>query len=194
MTSPAIIIISAPSGTGKSSVIRLLIDIPQLHLSFSISATSRPPRGEEKEGIHYYFLTPEEFMSRIDAEDFIEFVEVYPGRYYGTLKDELKRVAQEGKNLLLDIDVEGALKVKEQYPSDTLTIFLSPPSLPVLRERLSLRGTETDEVIEQRLQRASYELSFAPQFDHHFINDNLQACSQKVQEAITHFLQGRQER
>lgn len=190
---PGIIIISAPSGTGKSSVIEKIIEDPELRLSFSISATNRLPRGEEKEGQHYFFLTDEQFQEAILQDQFVEYVEVYPGRYYGTLKKELQRIHGEGYNLLLDIDVEGALVVKGKYPSDTLAIFLAPPSLETLRERLTKRATDSPEVIEERLKRASYELKFAPQFDYTVVNDDLIICSDTVRSLVRQFLKNREQ-
>lgn len=188
---PGIIIISAPSGTGKSSVIAQIIDDPALRLRFSISATNRLPRGVEEDGKHYFFLSDEQFRNAIDQDLFVEYVEVYPGRYYGTLKRELQRIHSEGYNLLLDIDVEGALKVKNKYPQDTLAIFLAPPSLDTLRERLLNRGTDSIEVIEERLRRASYEMEFAPKFDFQVTNDKLDECSEKVKAIIVQFLNSR---
>lgn len=183
-----IIILSAPSGTGKSSVIAQLIDDPALQLSFSISATNRAPRGSEQDGVEYYFLSPEDF-ERYRAQDlFIESVEVYPGRFYGTLKSEWQRIANMGKNLMLDIDVEGALEVKRKYGEEVLAIFLMPPSLQELRKRLELRATDAPEVIEERLKRAAYEMSLASRFDCQIVNDNLDCCIQEVRTAIIHFL------
>lgn len=188
MTKPRIIIISAPSGTGKSTVIERIIRDPRLRLQFSISATSRAPRGQEKEGVHYYFISAEEFQARIREGLFLEYVEVYPGCFYGTPKQELERIHADGDNLLLDIDVEGALLVKKQYPSETLAIFLAPPSPEVLRDRLTKRGTDSPEVIEERLKRASYELTLAPNFDIRIVNDDLDTCCKSVSEAISRFI------
>ncbi len=183
-----IIIISAPSGTGKSSIIAKIIDRPELKLTFSVSATNRPPRGNEKHGIEYYFIDDTEFKQKIAADMFVEYVEVYPGRYYGTLKSELDRIRLLGKNLILDIDVEGALKVKEKYPQDTLAIFIAPPSIEELRKRLMARNTDSAEVIEERLKRASYELSLQDRFDVCFINDSLEKCASEVADAIDVFI------
>lgn len=183
-----IVILSAPSGTGKSSVIGRIIEDPNLKLTFSISATNRPPRGEEKDGVEYYFLSDEQFQDYIEQGRFIEYVEVYPGRYYGTLKSELERIGGLGRNLILDIDVEGALEVKKKYGQDVLAIFLLPPSIDELRRRLEGRGTDTPEVIADRLARAEYEISLAEQFDTQLVNDDLTRCSEAVREAITQFL------
>ncbi len=183
-----IIIISGPSGTGKGTVIKELMQDPALNLSFSISATNRSPRGEEQDGVEYYFLSDKEFAKKIKDNLFIEYVEVYPGRFYGTLKSELDRIEKLQSNLLLDIDVEGAIQVKELYQSQALSIFLSPPSLEALGERLKKRGTETLEQIEGRLDRASYELSFANRFDCNFINDNLSECVEETKKAVLDFL------
>lgn len=183
-----IVILSAPSGTGKSSVIGRIIEDPNLKLTFSISATNRLPRGEERDGVEYYFLSDQQFQEYITEERFIEYVEVYPGRYYGTLKSELERIGGLGRNLILDIDVEGALEVKKKYGQDVLAIFLLPPSIDELRHRLEGRGTDTPEVIADRLARAEYEISLAGQFDTQFVNDDLTRCSEAVREAIADFL------
>lgn len=183
-----IIIISGPSGTGKGTVIEHLMKDDSLHLSFSISATNRAPRGQEKHGVEYYFLSDQEFTDNIAQGLFIEYVEVYPGRYYGTLKSELNRVDALGRNLLLDIDVEGAIQVKELYKEQVLTLFLQPPSIETLKERLEKRGTETAELIASRLERAAYELSFADKFDRTFVNDHLDVCVEEVKGAIRAFL------
>lgn len=185
---PRIIIISAPSGTGKSSIISALIDNPELRLAFSVSATNRAPRGDEKQGEAYFFMDEAEFQERIARDEFIEYVEVYPGRFYGTLKSELERIHARGLNLMLDIDVEGALKVKEKYPLSTLAIFVAPPSVDALRKRLELRGTDSPEVIEERLARSEYEMALASQFDLSFVNDDLNRCRKEISIEIYNFL------
>lgn len=183
-----IIIISGPSGTGKGTVINRIIEDENLRLSFSISATNRQPRNTEQHGVEYYFLSEEEFTNKIKEDAFIEYVEVYPGRFYGTLKSELDRINALNRNLLLDIDVEGALKVKELYGDQVLSLFLAPPSIDTLRDRLIHRGTESMEVIRERLDRAAYELSLAPLFDKKVINDDLNICVEEVRSAIHSFL------
>lgn len=185
---PKIVIISAPSGTGKSSVIEQIISDPSLSLAFSISATSRAPRGNEQHGVEYYFLSVKEFQKKVDERAFLEYVEVYPGCYYGTLLSEVDRIDKAGKNLLLDIDVEGALAVKRQFADNVLAIFLAPPSLGALQQRLEKRGTDSPDVIAERLKRAEYELSLSPHFDQVIINDKLAICVAQVREVISQFL------
>lgn len=167
------VIFSAPSGAGKSTIINhLLGKFPQLQ--FSISATSRPPRGEEKDGVEYYFLTQEQFEKKIEENAFIEYEEVYPGRYYGTLKSEVAAIWERGGIALFDIDVKGGVNLKEIYGDKALSIFVVPPSLEVLKERLLNRGTEGEEAINVRLARAEEELTFKERFDITLVNDNLE--------------------
>ena len=169
-----IIIFSAPSGCGKSTIINALMQQhPDLNLHFGITATSRPPRGTEQDGVEYFFLSPEEFSSRIEQGDFLEYCEVYAGRYYGSLKSVVDKMLAEGKNVVMDLDVVGAQNVKRQRPDQTVTLFIQPPTIEALRQRLILRGTDTPEVIEQRMNRAEYEISQAPHFDHIIVNDDL---------------------
>ena len=151
-----IIIISAPSGTGKSTIINALLDRGEIDMKFSISATNRQPRGEEVHGVNYYFLSDDEFRSAIAQDAFVEYEEVYPGRFYGTLKSEVERITAEGHNVILDIDVKGGLNVKKLYGEDALSIFIQPPGLEVLRQRLTSRATDSAEAIEQRLAKAEY--------------------------------------
>jgi len=167
-----LIIFSAPSGSGKSTIINFLLK-QNLRLRFSISATRRLPRGEEKDGVEYYFLTPEDFRARIDAGDFLEYEEVYTDRYYGTLKSEVERILAAGDNVIFDVDVVGGCNIKKYYGDKALSVFIQPPGIEVLRERLTNRGTDKPEVIEDRLAKAEYELSFASQFDVVIINDIL---------------------
>ncbi len=185
-----IIILSAPSGSGKSTIIKQIIDDEALHLGFSVSATSRAPRGQEKDGVDYYFISDEEFLRRIDAGDFVEWEEVYAGTHYGTLASEVERVTGSGRNLIMDIDVKGGVNVKKRYGSRALSIFIMPPSLEVLSERLHGRGTDSEEVIARRLAKAEYELSFAPHYDLTVVNDDLDAAVRKVRRAITEFIAG----
>ncbi|WP_329903053.1 guanylate kinase [Porphyromonas pogonae] len=177
-----IIIISAPSGTGKSTIIHYLMsNVPELNLCFSISATSRPPRGAEQEGVEYYFLTEEAFRKGIAQEDFIEYEEVYPGKFYGTLKSEITRIHALDKNVILDIDVLGALNIKKMYGPSALTIFVKPPSLDALRKRLEYRNTDTSKVIEERIRKAEFEINHSKDFDACFINDDLSKCCKEIE-------------
>ena len=173
-----IIIFSAPSGTGKSTIINHLIS-RGLPLEFSVSATSRAPRGAEVDGKEYYFLTEDEFRQRISKGGFLEYEEVYPGCFYGTLKSEVDDKVSHGKHVVLDIDVVGALNVKKVYGEQALTVFIMPPSLSILRDRLTGRGTDSKEVIEKRLAKAEFEISHAIYFDKTVVNDDLsQACNE----------------
>ncbi|MDE6741765.1 MAG: guanylate kinase [Muribaculaceae bacterium] len=181
-----IIVLSAPSGTGKSSIIKRLLEYPDLKLGFSVSATSRAPRGTEQHGVEYYFISQNEFKQRAEAGDFVEWEEVYPGTCYGTLKSEVKRVTEAGQNLIMDIDVKGGLNVKKCYGDQALTIFILPPSKEELERRLRGRGTDAEEVIRKRLDKADYELSFAPQFDVRVVNDDLDRAVEEVKSLIMH--------
>lgn len=181
-----IIVLSAPSGTGKSTIIQRLMEMPELHLGFSISATCRAPRGQEQDGREYYFLSQETFAAYVRQGRFVEWEEVYPGCRYGTLLSEVERVTGSGRNLIMDIDVKGALSIKRVFGAEALCIFIEPPSLQELERRLRDRATDTDEVIARRLAKAEYELSFAPRFDAVVVNDSLdQAVSQARQLIIT---------
>ena len=178
------IVISAPSGTGKSTIIGRLIDDEQLRLSFSVSATTRAPREGEQDGVHYYFMTVEEFERELAADAFAEHEEVYPGRYYGTLKREIERINALGRNVILDVDVKGGLSVKRLYGDEALCIFIAPPSVEVLRQRLEKRGTDSPEEIDRRVGKAEQELEFAPQFDHIVVNDDLDVAVAEVRALI----------
>lgn len=186
--SSKLIIFSAPSGSGKSTVINHLLPQKELNLHFSISATSRAPRGTEKEGIEYYFLTPEAFRQRIEAGEFLEYEEVYTDKFYGTLKSEVERRLQNGDNVIFDVDVVGGCRIKEYYGDQALAVFIQPPSMEELRRRLESRGTDSAELIEQRLAKAAYELSFSSRFDVIVINDDLTKAQQEAYEAIRNFL------
>lgn len=179
-----IIVLSAPSGTGKSSIIKKLMDYPELNLGFSVSATCRAPRGSERHGVDYYFISHEEFMQRVGRGEFVEWEEVYAGTCYGTLRSEVERVVDAGKNIIMDIDVKGGLNVKKIFGDQALTIFILPPSKEELERRLRGRATDTEEVIRKRLDKADYELSFAPQFDLRIVNDNLDHAVAEVRQAI----------
>ncbi len=183
-----LIIISAPSGAGKSTLVRYLLT-QDLNISFSISATSRKPRGEEKNGVEYYFLSPGEFRERINNNEFLEYEEVYPDRYYGTLKSEVDRILEEGFNVIFDVDCIGGLNIKKIYGKQALSIFIMPPSIEVLRERLEKRGTDSPKVIECRLAKAEYEISFAPQFDVTICNDDYDRARSEILKIVTDFIQ-----
>ncbi len=191
MKNGKIIVIAAPSGCGKSTIIKALFDeenASELDLRFSISATTREPRPGEKEGVNYYFMTEEAFSDAIVEGGFLEYEEVYPGRFYGTLRNEVDRIIGEGHNVLLDIDVNGALGVKKIYGERALTIFVRPPSVDELRRRLEARGTETPDVIDQRIDRAEYELSRSPMFDRVVVNDELDEAVRQTRNLVDGFV------
>lgn len=188
MTKGKIIILSAPSGTGKSTIISRLMDYQDLKLGFSISATSRAPRGEEKDGREYYFLTSEEFHKRVENGEFVEWEEVYAGTCYGTLVSEVERVTGSGRNLIMDIDVKGALNVKKRYGKDALSIFILPPSVEELERRLRARSTDSEESIARRLDKAEYEMGFSDKFDRRVVNDSLDSCCSEVKKQIEEFI------
>lgn len=179
-----IIVLSAPSGTGKSSIIKRLMDYPELNLGFSVSATCRAPRGAERHGVDYYFISQEEFMKKVENGEFVEWEEVYAGTCYGTLRSEVERVINDGRNIIMDIDVKGGLNVKKIFGDRALTIFILPPSKEELERRLRGRGTDAEDVIRKRLDKADYELSFAPEFDLRIVNDNLDHAVGEVRTAI----------
>ncbi len=184
-----IIILAAPSGSGKSTVIRELMKDETLRLGFSVSATSRAPRGMEQDGVEYYFLTPEEFKARVVAGEFVEWEEVYPGCCYGTLKTEVERITEKlHRNLIMDVDVKGALSIKTLYAENAKTIFLMPPSREELERRLRSRGTDAPDVIAQRLAKAEYEMSFIERFDHLVINDDLTYTVKIIHDLIMDFI------
>ena len=183
-----LIIFSAPSGSGKSTIINKLMSEYGLRGRFSISATSRKPRGSERDGVEYYFLSEEDFRKRIGEGDFLEYEEVYPGCFYGTLRSEVDRTLARGENVILDIDVQGGLNVKKIYGDRALTLFIQPPSIERLRERLERRGTDAPEVIERRLAKAETELSFAPKYDAVVVNDDLEEACRDAARVIEDFL------
>lgn len=183
-----LIIFSAPSGSGKSTIINKLMSEYGLRGRFSISATSRKPRGSEQDGVEYYFLSEEDFRRRIGEGDFLEYEEVYPGCFYGTLRSEVDRTLAQGENVILDIDVQGGLNVKKIYGDRALTLFIQPPSIERLRERLERRGTDAPEVIERRLAKAETELSFAPKYDAVVVNDDLEEACRDAARVIEDFL------
>lgn len=183
-----ILIFSAPSGSGKSTIINFLMK-QGLNLHFSVSATSRPPRGTEKHGVEYFFLTPEEFKAHIAQGDFLEYEEVYENRYYGTLKSQIDYQLERGENVVCDVDVLGGQNIKKVYGEQALSIFIQPPSIEALRQRLEGRGTDSPEVIEKRIARAEFELSQAPHFDTVVVNDDLATAQADALKIVTEFLQ-----
>jgi len=182
-----IVIITAPSGAGKTSITHhLLNSFPRL--SFSVSAATRQPRGNEQDGVDYYFMSLDDFREKIKNKEFAEWEMVYEGKYYGTLKSELKRIWSLEKVPVLDIDVKGAIHVQKQYPENTISIFIEPPSVDELKKRLESRGTETSESLAARLSKASYEISFKDQFDHMIINSDLEKACLEAENVIRDFL------
>jgi len=184
-----VIIFSAPSGSGKSTIVNALLRrLP--NLEFSVSATSRAPRGEEQNGKEYYFLSGDEFRHRIEREDFVEWEEVYAGTHYGTLKSEVERIWKKGNVIIFDIDVKGGINLKRKFGDDALAIFIMPPSIVELEQRLLKRGTESPETIRKRIGRAELELSYADRFDKVVVNDNLEKAIAETEQAIAEFLKG----
>jgi len=184
-----LIIISAPSGTGKSTIISWLMrEHQELNLAYSISCTSRAPRGTEQNGVDYFFLTPEEFRQRIDNDEFLEYEEVYTDRFYGTLKSQVENQLEAGQNVVFDVDVKGGVNIKKFYGDKALSLFIQPPSINELRKRLEGRATDAPEVIDQRIARAEFELSFADKFDKIVINDKLEYAEADALEVIKTFL------
>lgn len=182
-----LIIFSAPSGSGKSTIINYLLT-QNLNLAFSISATSRPPRGTERHGVEYFFLSPDEFRRRIANDEFLEYEEVYQDRFYGTLKEQVESQLAAGQNVIFDVDVVGGCNIKKFYGARALSLFIQPPSVDELRKRLVGRGTDAPEIIESRVAKAEYELSFAPKFDRVIVNDDLESAKAETLEVITRFL------
>ena len=190
MAKGRLLIFSAPSGSGKSTIVQWLMkEHPELNLYFSISATSRPPRGTEQHGVEYYFLTPEEFRQRIDNNEFLEYEEVYHDRFYGTLKAQVERQREAGQNVVFDVDVKGGINIKKYYGDEALSLFIQPPSIDELRRRLEGRATDTPEAIAERLAKAEYEMTFAPQFDRIIVNDDLQAAEAETLALVCAFFE-----
>lgn len=182
-------IFSAPSGSGKSTIVQWLMnEHPELSLYFSISATSRAPRGSEQHGVEYFFMTPEEFRQRIANDEFLEYEEVYHDRFYGTLKEQVGQQREAGHNVVFDVDVKGGINIKHYYGEEALSIFIQPPSVDELRRRLEKRATDSAGAIEERLGKAAYEMTFAPQFDHVVVNDDLDAAKAETLRLVTNFL------
>ncbi|MBG50157.1 MAG: guanylate kinase [Pseudozobellia sp.] len=188
-----LIIFSAPSGSGKTTIVRHLLGKPELNLAFSVSATSRPRRVKEKHGEHYYFMSISEFKNHIRNDDFLEWEEVYRDNFYGTLKTEIERLWAEGKNVIFDIDVAGGLRIKRKFPDVTLAVFVKPPSVDELKIRLKKRSTESDDKINMRIAKASVELATAPQFDKIIKNYDLDTALQEAYELVTDFIKDQPE-
>jgi guanylate kinase len=183
-----LIIFSAPSGSGKSTILQYLLK-QGLNLSFSISATSRPPRGQEQDGVDYHFLSPDEFRAKIAAGEFLEYEEVYTDRYYGTLKASVEEMLKAGKNVVFDVDVVGGCNIKKFYGDKAMSVFIQPPSIEELRNRLIKRATDTPEVIADRVAKATYELTFAEKFDKVVVNDNLEKAQAEVLSLVKSFIE-----
>ena len=184
-----LIVFSAPSGSGKTTIVRHLLSQEQLNLEFSISATSREPRGEEKEGVDYYFIDLKDFKQHIKNNEFLEWEEVYRDNFYGTLKEEVERIWALGKNVIFDIDVVGGLRIKKKFPNKTLAVFVKPPSVDELKIRLKKRKTESDEKINMRIAKASVEMATAPQFDFIIENDTLEVAFKEAEELVFSHIQ-----
>ncbi|MBB1550046.1 MAG: guanylate kinase [Prevotella sp.] len=184
-----LIIFSAPSGSGKSTLVQhLMTEYPELRLKFSISCTSRTPRGTERNGVEYFFLSPDEFRQKISAGEFLEYEEVYQDKFYGTLKSQVETQAERGENVVFDVDVKGGCNIKKYYGDRALSVFIQPPSVEELRKRLVGRATDAPEVIEQRLAKAEYELTFADKFDKVIINDDLDVAKAEAYQIVSEFL------
>ena len=182
-----LIIFSAPSGSGKTTIVReLLRRIPQLE--FSISATSRAPRGTERDGVDYYFLSPDEFRRAVDEERFVEWEEVYPGICYGTLRSEVDRIWEKGSVIVFDVDVKGGVNLKKTFGANALSVFIMPPSVEELRRRLVGRGTDSAETIEKRVAKAEQEIAHAPQFDRVIVNDSLEEAVAEAEKTVAEFI------
>ena len=184
-----LIIFSAPSGTGKSTIISWLMkEHKELNLAFSISCTSRAPRGSEQDGVEYFFLSPEEFRARIEDDEFLEYEEVYTDRFYGTLKSQVEKQLAAGQNVVFEVDVKGGVNIKKFYGDEALSIFIQPPSVRELRRRLERRATDAPDVIDQRIARAEFELTFADKFDKVVVNDILEYAEADALAAVQQFL------
>ena len=184
-----LIIVSAPSGSGKSTLVNYLMQ-QGLDLAFSVSCTSRAPRGTEQHGVEYYFLSPEEFRQRIANDEFLEYEEVYTDKFYGTLKSEVERLSDEGHTVVFDVDVKGGVNIKKFYGDRALSLFIQPPSIEELSRRLHGRATDAEEVIQQRLAKAAEELTYAPKFDRVIVNDDLATAQQEILAVVSEFLCG----
>lgn len=183
-----LIIFSAPSGSGKTTIVRHLLEYPELNLAFSISATSREPRGDEQDGKNYYFMSARAFKDHIKNNDFLEWEEVYRDNFYGTLKSEVERLWKQGKNVIFDIDVAGGLRIKKKFPEQTLAVFVKPPSVDELKIRLKKRKTESEDKINMRIAKASVELATAPQFDAIIKNYDLDTAKEEAYKLVADFV------
>ncbi len=183
-----VLIFSAPSGSGKSTIVNHILGVYPDSMEFSVSATSRPPRGEEVHGREYYFMSPEEFRKLIDEDKFVEFEEVYEGRFYGTLKSECERIWAAGHVIIFDVDVKGGVNLKKYFGKAALSIFIQAPSVEVLRDRLIKRGTDSPEAIEERIAKAGEEMAYAPQFDYVLVNDDLSTAFAESEKVVEDFL------
>ena len=189
MSKGKLLIFSAPSGSGKSTIVNFLMqEHPELNMHFSISCTTRAPRGTEKNGVEYFFLTPEEFKAKIAEDAFVEYEEVYTDRFYGTLKSQVENQINNGENVVFDVDVKGGCNLKKIFGSEALSVFVQPPSVEELRRRLVGRATDAPEVIEQRLATAEEELTYAPKFDVIIVNDDLTTAKAEALKTISDFL------
>lgn len=187
-------VFSAPSGSGKTTIVKHLLQQEKLGLAFSISATSRAPRGEEKEGKEYYFISLKEFKNKIKNDEFLEWEEVYRDNFYGTLKTEVERIWAKNKHVIFDIDVVGGLRIKKKFPKETLAVFVKPPSVDELKIRLKKRQTESEDKINMRIAKASVELATAPQFDVIIKNYDLETALKEAEDLVKDFLQTRSEK
>ncbi len=184
-----LLIFSAPSGSGKSTIVQwLMTEHPELNLHFSISCTTRAPRGNEQHGIEYFFISPDEFRTKIGEDAFVEYEEVYTDKFYGTLKSQVEAQISRGENVTFDVDVKGGCNIKRQYGDEAMSLFIQPPSIEELERRLVSRATDTPEVIAQRLAKAEEEMGYAPQFDHIVVNDDLEKAKQEVLRLVRDFL------
>lgn len=189
MAKGKLLIFSAPSGCGKSTIINwLMSEHPELKMKFSISCTSRPPRGQEQNGVEYFFLTPDEFRAKIANDEFVEYEEVYTDRFYGTLKSQVEKQLEAGENVVFDVDVHGAMNIKKAYGDQAMSLFIQPPSIAELQRRLEGRGTESQEEIAKRVGRAEYELTYADKFDKIIVNDVLETAKQDALNVISSFV------
>jgi guanylate kinase len=183
-----VVIFSAPSGSGKTTVVRHILDLHP-EMEFSVSATSRPPRGQEQDGVDYYFLSPRAFKARIRADKFVEYEEVYEGRFYGTLKSEVERIWAKGHVIIFDVDVKGGISLKKYFGDKALSVFIQAPDVAELRRRLVARGTDSPEAIDERVAKAAEEMTYAPRFDYILINDDLQTAFREIEGVVDRFLQ-----